>query len=147
VDGSNAERIAREGSQSYPNWSPDGKYLLLMDAILHEKWGGLIGWYVVLYNLETRETTQLPARAWESERPDWSQDSQRLLFSDYETAQLCPFNIAGEETDCFSEIGWNPTWNADNTLIAYEDYSNKGQLCVRSLDVPLRGNSNQWCEF
>lgn len=138
VESGESQRLERPGNQSYPDWSPDGRYLLFLDNVYDETFDGLIGHNVMVLDLETDTVIDLGQFVGEYVRPNWSHDSQRLLFQRSDTAVLCEVTLSGESEWCY-EQGDSAVFNADGTLFTYRGWNDHGTLCVTSLNVPVHG--------
>jgi Tol biopolymer transport system component len=135
MDGGETLRINREGTQDYPDWSPDGRYVRFLDDVYEETFGGLTARNILVYDVESDSVIDLERFGSDVVLPEWSQDSQRLLFEDGDSGAICEFELTGEMGDCYGQ-GESAVWNADNSLIAYE----WDGLCIHSLNIPEYGD-------
>jgi len=118
AEGGNREQLTWDShANRAPNWSPDGRNLVMMSKIGSH-------WQIVIIELGTFQQTQITSSSTDKRFPVWSPDGQWIAYNTLRSGN--PDQIWIVETDGGNEIqltvsGSNgrPCWSPDGRYIVY----------------------------
>ena len=104
------------GLQSWPSWSPDGRYI----AYSSDRSGNFDIWVQQIGGGDPIQVTKSPAHDWQ---PDWSPDGTSIVFrSERDGGGLYIVPALGGNERKISSFGYYPRWSPDGSRILFGDF-------------------------
>jgi TolB protein len=121
-----------------PNWSPDGRSLIMMSKI-----GG--NWQIVIFDLNSRGKTQITSGSVDKRFPVWSPDGEWITFNTLKSGspdQIWIIKADGSQEVKLTDSGQNgrPTWSPDGSFLLFNAWVGDTWKIVR---IALDGSGYQ----
>jgi hypothetical protein len=127
IDVKTGEFVTQIWGGNDASWSPNGN-ILAFDAWLY-------GYPQLLTMVPYEETYQL-VRDWGVD-PEWSPNSQRLVFTDFWTINLRTVDVLTGEETIVADFGVNASWSPNGNYIVYSDWNNLFKIAVNNAGEPM----------
>ncbi|MBL8099588.1 MAG: PD40 domain-containing protein [Anaerolineales bacterium] len=137
--GSTSRLFEREGSETYPQWSPDGNHIAFVQNITDPVWGGVARQELYIADAKGNNERFI-SDIGKFTLVHWSKDGNYLLFDI--GGIMCKYSIPNEERDCSKFPAEDAIWSPDGEQIAYGNY---GKLCIISSTANLDYTSARKC--
>lgn len=155
VDMTTLKQLTSEGGNFFPQWSPDGEWIVY-DSNVNDPKGAQVIWKMRSDGSQKTDISKHLVGEWRT--PDWSPDGRRIVFRNYVNSggEIYTMDINGNNLERLTfddRSDENPKYSPDGSKIAYISSTNKGEVSIRVMNTdgsnnrqisPIGGMSFAW---
>ncbi|MCH7783298.1 twin-arginine translocase subunit TatC [candidate division KSB1 bacterium] len=142
VDMTTLKQLTSEGGNFFPEWSPDGEWIVY-DSNVNDPKGASVIWKMRSDGSQKTDIGTQLVGEWRT--PDWSPDGRRIVFRNYVNSggEIYTMDINGNNLERLTfddRSDQNPKYSPDGSKIAYITSTNKGETSIRVMNTDGSNN-------